>query len=125
MLGTLDQSSIADWARPELIFRLSTEFGSMLALLRKIRIFDACIGSQLLYCLHTAWLNKAFLRQLDGFEARSLRKILGIPHSYLSRVPNVEVLKQAAAKPYSKILMHRQLQLIARIAALPSSNMCF
>ena len=89
---------------------------------RKIRIFDACIGSQLLYCLHTAWLNKAFLRKLDGFQARSLRKILGIPHSYLSRVPNVEVLKQAAAKPYSKILMYRQLQLIARIAALPSSD---
>ena len=98
MLGTLDQSSIANWARPELIFRLSTELGSTLASLHVARF------------------------AYDGFQARSLRKILGIPHSYLSRVPNVEVLKQAAAKPYSKILMYRQLQLIARIAALPSSD---
>ena len=42
---------------------------------RKIQIFDTCVGSQLLYCLHTAWLNKAELRKLDGFHARCLRKI--------------------------------------------------
>ena len=70
------------------------------------------IGSKLLYCLHTAWLNKAFFRRLDGFQARCMRKIRGIPHSYLSRVSNVEVLKQAAAKPYSEISTHEQLLLI-------------
>ena len=43
----------------------------MLALLlvAKFAFFDACIGSQLLYCLHTAWLNKAFLRKLDGLSS--------------------------------------------------------
>ena len=46
---------------------------------RKVRIFDACIGSQLLYCLHTAWLKKASLRKLDGFRARCVRKNFGIP----------------------------------------------
>ena len=44
------------------------------------------------------------------------------PHSYLSHVSNVEVRTWAAATPYSKILTHRQLQLLGRIAALPSSD---
>ena len=55
---------------------------------RKIVIFDICVGSQLLYCLHTGWLNKAKLRKLDGFHARCLRKILSIPHPFISRVSN-------------------------------------
>ena len=62
--------------------------------------------------------TKAFRRKLDGVQARGFFKILGVPHSYLSRVSNMEVLEQAAAK----ILMHRHLQLIGRIAALPASD---
>ena len=57
----------------------------------EVRIFEACIGSQLLYCLHTVWLNKAALRKLDGFQARCLRKIPGVPHAYVSRISNLEV----------------------------------
>ena len=60
---------------------------------RKILIFDTCVGSQLLYCLHTAWLNKAELRKLDGFHARCQRKILGIPHPCISRVLNCHVFQ--------------------------------
>ena len=88
----------------------------------KLRIFEACIGSQLLYCLHTAWLNKAALRKLDGFQGRCLRKILGVPHAYVSRISNLEVLGLAACKAYSKILLYRQLQLIHQIALLPSTD---
>ena len=47
---------------------------------RKIQIFDACVGSQLLYCLHTAWLNKAELR---------------IPHTLVSRVSNCNAFHAA------------------------------
>ena len=88
----------------------------------KVRIFEACIGSQLLYCLHTAWLNKAALRKLDGLQAWCLRKILGVPHAYVSRISNLEVLGLAACKAYSKILLHRQLQLIHRTALFPSTD---
>ena len=39
----------------------------------KIRIFEACVLSKLLYCLHTAWLNKAELRRLNAFQSSTSR----------------------------------------------------
>ena len=61
---------------------------------RKILFFDTCVGSQLLYCMHTAWLNRAGLKKLDGFHARCLQKILGIPHPFISRVSNCVTCRQ-------------------------------
>ena len=46
---------------------------------KKFRIFDACIQSKLHYGLHPAWLNTAARRRIDGFQARCLRRVLGIP----------------------------------------------
>ena len=34
----------------------------------KLRVFNACVVSKLLSCLHSAWLNKAELRRLDAFQ---------------------------------------------------------
>ena len=62
---------------------------------QKIRIFQACVVSKLLYCLHTMWLNKAKLRKIDGFQAKCLRSILHIPPSYISRVSNATVLQRS------------------------------
>ena len=53
---------------------------------RKIDIFQATITSPLLYGLSSAWLNVAERRRMDGFQARCLRKILGIPSAYVSRI---------------------------------------
>ena len=60
---------------------------SSLSARRIIRIFDACIASKLLYCLHTGQLSTQALRRVDTFQARCLRRILGIQHSYISHVP--------------------------------------
>ena len=48
--------------------------------------------------------------------------ITGIPHYYLSRVSNMEVLKEAVSKPHSQVFTHKQLRLIVKIVALPSSD---
>ena len=48
-LGTLSRSSIVDWVRPDPEFQARNQ---------DRKHFHGCIGSQLLYCLHTAWLNK-------------------------------------------------------------------
>ena len=64
---------------------------------QKIRIFQACVVSKLLCCLHTMWLNKAELRKIDGFQAKCLRSILHIPPPYISRVSNATVLQEATA----------------------------
>ena len=52
---------------------------------QKIRIFQACVVSKLLYCLHTMWLNKAELRKIDGFQAKCLRSIFHIPPPYICK----------------------------------------
>ena len=89
---------------------------------RKTQIFNTCVGSQLLYCLHTAWLNKAELRKLDGFHARCLRKILGIPHPFISRVSDCDVYKRGKCRPYSKTLTCRQLMLFHKVMTLPPTD---
>ena len=82
----------------------------------KLRVFNACVMSKLMYALHTAWLNVAARRRLDGFQARCLRRIVGIEHSYLSRVSNAEVLKVSGAKSASSTLLRSQLRLFGRVA---------
>ena len=54
---------------------------------RKIRIFEACVGFHLVYCLHTVWWNRAALRKL----------------AYVSRIFYLKVLRLAACKAYSNI----------------------
>ena len=54
----------------------------------KVRIFEACILSKLVYGLVTAVLNKLERRRLDGFQARCIRRILKVPPSYYSRISN-------------------------------------
>ena len=86
----------------------------------KIRIFNACVASQLMYGLHTAKLKKAELGKLDAFQA--MRMILGIPHSFYSRVPNTDVLSLAKTQKFSAVILYRQLTLLHRIANLPSDD---
>ena len=89
---------------------------------RKLRIFDACVVSKLLYCLHTSFLSKQELRRLDAFQARCLRKILRIPHSYISRVSNERVLERAGSKPLSNALLRRQLLFLGHVARKPGDD---
>jgi hypothetical protein len=73
----------------------------------KIQVYQACVVQKLLYCLHTGCFVKAELRKLDGFHARCLRQILGIPQAQLSKVSNAEVLAKAGSTPLSVTLLGR------------------
>ena len=75
----------------------------------KIRIFEACVRSKMLYCLHTAWLNKAELRSFNAFLAKCFRKIFNIPHSFVSRTSNKIVLERSGRQEISSILTYRQI----------------
>ena len=83
---------------------------------RKLRIFDACVMSRLSYGLSAVFLNKAALRRLDGFQAQCLRKLLGISHSYWSRIPNTEVLRRAESTKITWRIQQHQMILMGRIA---------
>ena len=91
---------------------------STLSAYKKVNIFNACVISKLLYSLHTAWLKKTELSKLDAFQACCLRKVLGIPHSYIRHVTNSSVLGQARQSRLSQILLERQLTLLGKIARM-------
>jgi hypothetical protein len=86
---------------------------------RKVQVFEACVVSVLMYGLKTIWLGAAGRRRLDGFQARCIRKILKIPASFISRVSNASVRRQAGVMPLSSELLKQQLRLFGSIAARP------
>ena len=88
----------------------------------KHRIFQTCVVSKLLYGLQTAVFTKKQTRQLDGFHARCLRKILRIAPPYWSRVSNYEVLSRMQARPLSQQLLKQQLNLFAKIYRRPNTD---
>ena len=83
---------------------------------QKLRVFDACIISTLLYGISTIWLNQGGRRRVDAFQAKCLRKVLGIPHSFISRVTNKAVLEEANALPLSSRVLCQQLSYFGKLA---------
>ena len=87
---------------------------------QKLLFFQSFVISRLLYGLASTWLVKAQLRRLDGFYARCLRNILGIPTAYVSRVSNQAVFSRARVKPISEQLQGMQLALLSKAAHAPT-----
>ena len=83
---------------------------------RKIQIFQAVITCRVFYGLSGAWLNVAEQRRLDAFQSKCLRRILGIPSAYFSRVSNKVVLARAQQIPYTMQLLKQQLLLYGKVA---------
>ena len=79
-------------------------------------MFDACVLSRLSYVLSAAFVNKAALRRVGGFQAQCLRKILGVAHSYYSRVSNAEILDRAGLTKISSRIRGQQMILMGRVA---------
>ena len=53
-----------------------------ISMARKLRIFEACIMSKLLYNLHSLCLSHVELRRLDAFHVKCLRKVMKIQPSF-------------------------------------------
>ena len=95
---------------------------SSLATKRKVRIFEACVMSKLLYNLHSLCLTQAETNRLDAFHVRCLRRVLKIAPSFYSRVPNKDVLQAAGTKSASHMLLERQLLWMGGLAARPDDH---
>ena len=70
----------------------------------------------------TLSLVKAQRRRIDGFYARCLRRVLGIPHSFYSRVSNKTVLERAGTIPLTDQLAQQQLILLGLVARSPAGD---
>ena len=89
---------------------------------RKLELYASLIESKLRYALSSAWLLKADLRRLDGFQARCLRKILGVQHSFTSRVSNASVLQQSGRRALSELVKDGQIGLMQRVLVSPQKQ---
>ena len=67
-------------------------------------------------------LSGGNLRKSDAFQARCLRMILGIPHSFYARVPNTDVLSRAKTQKFPAMLLYRKLTFLHGIANLLSDD---
>ena len=85
------------------------------------KVYFSCIVSRLLYGLQVIWLNQAARNKLDEFQARSLRKKLGIAPSFWSRVSDKDVLDRIGAPKLSRILLEQQLGFLGTLARRPDT----
>ena len=89
---------------------------------RKLQLFESLVQSQLRYAVASAWLLKADLRRLDGFQAGCLRKILKIPSSFYSRISNQKVREKAGMQQFSTSIRKIQLHLLGQVITNPKKN---
>ena len=95
---------------------------SRLSLQWKLQVFGVCIATRLVYGLTVACLNQVERRRLDGFQARCLRRVLGIQAAYYSRVSNASVLAQAGQLPLSQQLLRHQMIYMGNVARRPDHD---
>ena len=89
---------------------------------RKLAIYAALVESRLLYSLSSLCFTAAQQRQLNGFQNRCLRTIIGVEHSFVSRVSNAEVLRRSEHRPATELLQRRQLQLLGKVLRSPEGH---
>lgn len=89
---------------------------------RKLELYSAIVLPKFLYNLEILWLLKADKKRLDSFNVQCIRRICRIPHSYLSRVSNHQVLNICRARPLSEALCERQTSLYKKIAGLSQDH---
>ena len=63
----------------------------------------------------SVWLSKALQKRIDAFHYIALRIILGIPHSFISRVSNAEVLRRSCDAMLHTQLLRQQLLYYGRL----------
>ena len=61
----------------------------------KLQVYNAVIFAQLVYGLETVHSTESQGKRLDAFQAKGLRQLLKIDHSFYSRITNEDVMEKA------------------------------
>jgi len=80
----------------------------------KLYIYASLVETRFLYSLVSLVFTVAQSRRVDGFQNRCLRRIIGVPPAYISRVSNDAVLSKASYRCATRLLLKRRLQLFGR-----------
>ena len=87
------------------------------------------VESKLLHAMATLTLTVAQTRKLNGFQNRCIRKLIGVPPSFVSRISNASVLRKAGHTKASDLLRKKRLQLFGKVlrvdAMHPLRRACF
>jgi len=89
---------------------------------QKLRIFSSLVESKLLYAMASLMPTAAQQRKLNGFQNRCLRKIIGVPPAYVSRISNAIVLGKAGHRSATDLLLKKRLQLFGKILRAPAEH---
>lgn len=84
-----------------------------LTLNTKIRIYEACVLSTLLYSIETCSLYASQERRLNSFHLRCLRRIMSI--KWEDRISNSDVLNRAKSSSIHGILSQRRLRWLGHV----------
>ena len=87
-----------------------------LSLVTKLRLYESCVLSVLLYCAETWTLLKTDVNRLQAFHMRSLRRILGI--RWFDHVPNLEVKDRTRLEDIESRVRRRRLALFGHVARM-------
>jgi hypothetical protein len=87
-----------------------------LSLVTKLRLYESCVLSVLLYCAETWTLLKADVNRLQAFHMRSLRRILGI--RWFDHVTNLEVKDRTRLEDIESRVRRRRLALFGHVARM-------
>ena len=85
----------------------------------KLRVFKATFYPMVLYALHHTFLSAKSRRTLDAWQARQLRRVLGIKAAYYSRTPNTSVITQANTHLLSDMVDMKQKQYLGHVLRAP------
>jgi len=88
---------------------------SVLTWKQKLSVYTSRVESKLLYSMTSLVLTAAQRRKVNGFQNRYIRRIIGVPLSYVSRVSNAIVLARASYPLATSLLQKRRLQLLGKI----------
>jgi hypothetical protein len=82
----------------------------------KMRVYQACVLSMLLYVSESWTLYSHQERRLSTFHMRNLHRLLGI--TWQDRVTNTSVLAQAGMPSFFAILSHRRLRWLGHVCQM-------
>ena len=96
--------------------KLRLLWNSSLSRKSTLKIFQSIFLSTLTYGLETLTLQDKFLKRVDAYYIRFLRRIVGIKASHYSRIPNNEVWRRARyPKKPSEFLLRKQTKLLEQV----------
>ena len=88
----------------------------ILSLVTKLRLYESCVLSVLLYCAETWTLLKTDVNRLQAFHMRSLRRIQGI--RWFDHITNLEVKDRTRLEDIEPRVRRKRLSLFGHVARM-------